>query len=65
MNLHNNAPSPDQATPPPVETPSAQERLKLPYEPPSLVPVGNLRDVLGKSGANPDYDNRRPHATKP
>jgi hypothetical protein len=29
------------------------------YEPPSLTPVGNLCDLLGKSGASQDFTYRR------
>lgn len=35
------------------------------YEPPSLMPAGNLRDLLGKSGILADYRHRRPNAKRP
>jgi hypothetical protein len=31
-----------------------------PYEPPRLTPVGNLRDLLGKSGPTFDFATHRP-----
>lgn len=43
--------------------PQPSDQIK--YEPPCLIPAGNLCDLLGKSGANPDYRNRIPHATRP
>ena len=38
---------------------------ELPYEPPMVVPIGNLRDLLGKSGARNDATYRRPNSGRP
>jgi hypothetical protein len=35
------------------------------YEPPCLTPVGNLSDLLGKSGAATDYTYRRHNNGRP
>lgn len=35
------------------------------YERPELTPVGNLLELLGKSGPLPDYRNRRFHQKRP
>ena len=40
------------------ETPVAPP-APLPYEPPRVTPLGNLRDLLGKSGTNFDLANPR------
>jgi hypothetical protein len=45
--------------------PPAPAEPTLPYEPPTLTPAGNLRDVLGKSGLNTDFTGRRPNAGRP
>jgi len=45
--------------------PPALAELALPYEPPTLTPAGNLRDVLGKSGPVTDFTYRRPNAGRP
>jgi hypothetical protein len=34
-----------------------------PYEPPRLIPLGNLNDLLGKTGKS--FDNPRPHTGRP
>lgn len=42
------------------ETAESQPSPAVPpvYEPPQLTPLGNLRDVLGKSGGRSDFGNR-------
>lgn len=46
-------PPPDSVPPAAVPAPGRQK-----YEPPQLVLVGNLRNLLGKSGLRGDWPNR-------
>ncbi|MBL8797058.1 MAG: hypothetical protein JNM56_24365 [Planctomycetia bacterium] len=48
--LPHREPAGDTVPPAPVAPPA--------YEPPQLTPLGNLRDVLGKSGGRSDFGNR-------
>lgn len=43
------------------ETPQAE--APRPYEPPRLIPLGNLRDLAAKSGAA--FDQPNPHSKRP
>ncbi len=35
------------------------------YEPPCLTPIGNLRDLLGKTGSSTDFTYRRANSGRP
>ncbi|MBY0525338.1 MAG: hypothetical protein K2R98_18165 [Gemmataceae bacterium] len=48
-----------------AKLPTTESLEKLHYEPPSLVPVGNLFNLLGKSGARADYTYKRPNSGRP
>lgn len=56
-----NAPS----TPEPTKSPNSGAPKPRKYERPLLVPVGNLHNLLGKSGARPDATYRRPNSGRP
>lgn len=45
--------------------PVAPSPGELPYEPPTVLPIGNLRHLLGKSGARQDATYRRPNNGRP
>jgi len=47
----------------PRDEPKPEERAPAPYEPPRLTRVGNLRDLLGKTGQN--FDPPNPHQHRP
>jgi len=50
----------------PENAPTEKEQSQVAgYEPPRLTPAGNLLDLLGKSGALPDYRHRRFHEKRP
>jgi hypothetical protein len=59
--------SPEHAlsTPPTNERSGPSSAKPRPYEPPVLIPVGNLHNLLGKSGGRPDATYRRPSSGRP
>jgi hypothetical protein len=48
-----------------LHPPALAEPALPPYEPPTLTPAGNLRDVLGKSGPHGDFTYRRTSSGRP
>jgi hypothetical protein len=53
--------APDEPTRPPEKPPG--EPAPPAYEPPRLTRVGNLRNLLGKTGTN--FDAPNPHTKRP
>ncbi len=57
------SPAPSSADPKGSEDTSKQSDSRKPYEPPRIERLGNLRELLAKSGAPGDTPG--PHPTKP